>query len=76
MPRRSARNRKTPERNDFITRIWWEVDEALYSCSYNILGEPKSIDEALNSSARSEWKKALDNELEILTNCCSYYQRH
>ena len=44
----------------FITGNWWELDEALYSCADNVLGEPKSIDEALNSTPRNNWKKALD----------------
>ena len=66
--RRSERARRPPEREGIITGNWWEfTEDALYSCADNILGEPKSIDEALNSPARNDWKKALDDEFESLT---------
>ena len=66
--RRSERARRPPEREGIIAGNWWEfTEDALYSCADNILGEPKSIDEALNSPARNDWKKALDDEFESLT---------
>ena len=66
IPRRSTRNRKVPERNDFITGNWWEIDEALYSCADDVMGEPKTVKEALESPDKSKWKKALDCEYESL----------
>ena len=59
---RSTRNKKTPERNDFITGNWWEVDEALYTCVDDVMGEPRTVKEALESPDKSKWKEALDIE--------------
>ena len=54
IPRRSTRNKKTLERNDFITGNWWEVDKALYSCVDDAMGEPRTVQKALESPDKSK----------------------
>ena len=66
LPRRSERVRKPPERDNTITGNWWEIASAHYSCADSMMQEPTTMEEALNSSAKSEWKKALDNEYSSL----------
>ena len=64
--RRSERVRRPPERHGAITGDWWEFAEATYSCADDVMGEPRTLKEALDSSAKSEWKEALDNEYSSL----------
>ena len=66
--RRSTRNKKAPERNDFLTGNWWEVDEALYICVDDVMGEPRTVKEALESPDKSKWKEALDVEYKSLVD--------
>ena len=61
-------NEMTPERNDFLTGNWWEVDEALYSCVDDVMGEPRTVKEALESPDKSKWKEALDIECKSLVD--------
>ena len=68
IPRRSTRNNKAHERNDFLTGNLWEVDEALYSCVDDVMGEPRTVKEALESPDKSKWKEALDIEYKSLVD--------
>ncbi len=67
LPRRSERTRSPPERDGAITGDWWEIANASYSCADDVMGEPRTLEEALNSTERSEWKQALDSEFSSLT---------
>ncbi len=42
-----------------ITGNWWEVKDALYTFADDILEEQRSVDEALNSTAKLQWKECL-----------------
>ena len=64
--RRSERIRKPPERDNTITGNCWEIASTRHSSAESIMEEPTTIEEALNSSAKSERKKALDNEYSSL----------
>ena len=66
LPRRSERIRKPPERDNTITCNWSEIASTRYSCAESIMEEPTTMEEALSSSAKSKWKKALDNEYSSL----------
>ena len=66
LPRRSECIRKPPERDNAITGNWWEIASTCYSCAESIMEDPTTMEEALSSSAKSEWKKALDNEYSSL----------
>ena len=63
---RSERIRKPPERDNTITGNWWEIASTRYSFAESIMEEPTTVEEALSSSEKSEWEKALDNEYSSL----------
>ncbi len=63
LPRRSERTRKPSKRDGAITGDWWEIATASNSCADDVMGEPRTLEEALNSTERSEWKKVLDREI-------------
>ena len=52
--RHSTWNKKAPETYDFITGNRWGVDEALCSCVDDVMGEPRTLAEALESPDKSK----------------------
>ena len=61
-PRRSTRNRELPDRHGVsITGNWWQNNVACSDGEYSS-EEPTTVDEALNSPDKEQWKRALDNE--------------
>eukprot|EP00794_Sanderia_malayensis_P002050 gene2050-biopygen1853 len=71
IPRRSTRRVAEPNRLGIIAGNWWEEAEcefASYSCVDDVMGMPKTIEEALDSPHRSDWKEALDSEYKSLVD--------
>ena len=61
-PRRSTRKREPPDRHGVsITGNWWQNNVACSDGEYSS-EEPTTVDEALNSPDKEQWKRALDNE--------------
>ena len=62
--RRSCRVTKAPDKLGMISGNWWECEDALYTYSSDILEEPKTFEEALESTSSLEWQQAMNNEIE------------
>ena len=61
-PRRSTRKREPPDRHGVsITGNWWQNNVACSDGEYSS-EEPTTVDEALSSPDKEQWKRALDNE--------------
>ena len=67
VPRRSQRIRSAPERPGTLTGDWWRNNRLYVTTNVNDVDfEPRSMDEALNSSNAFKWKAAADSEYESL----------
>ena len=65
LSRRSERNRMPPNRDGVITGDWWKRD-ATCSSAEGISEEPTTLEAALTSPDKVQWKEALDNEYSSL----------
>ena len=43
---------------------WWECEDALNTYSSDILEEPKTFEEAVESTSSLDWQQAMNNEIE------------
>ena len=59
-------NAQESHQKSAITGNWWEIASTRYSCAESIMEESTTVEEALSSSAKSEWKKALDSKYSSL----------
>eukprot|EP00794_Sanderia_malayensis_P017160 gene17160-18882_t len=70
LPRHSTRNRRPPERDNVLTGNWWEIDEALYTCADNVLGEPKDATQGATQGFPSHGNLELHIPLHLhLVSC-------
>ena len=65
LSRRSERNRMPPYRDGVITGDWWKRD-ATCSSAEGSSEEPTTLEAALTSPGKAQWKEALDNEYSSL----------
>ena len=67
--RRSEKARRPPEREGIITGTWSkfaDYENASYRCADDVIGEPKTVKQALESPDKSKWKKELDSEYKFV----------
>eukprot|EP00794_Sanderia_malayensis_P005845 gene5845-6544_t len=66
MPRKSTRVKHIPDRGAILTGDWWNGEDLLNVELQEVPEEQKTIQQALSSTAKQQWKQALDNEYSSL----------